>query len=68
MLIRLQIPVNVPYGYVIIDQNSSNNDFLNGSRQTLKAIEFHIKDSRGRYSNMHGMNVSFSIVFNKFDV
>ena len=58
-----KIPVNAPYGYVIIDQNSSPNDYLNCSRQTLRTIEFHLKDSRGRYINLHGMNVSFSIVF-----
>ena len=63
-----KIPVNAPYGYVIIDQNSSPNDYLNCSRQTLRTIEFHLKDSRGRYINLHGMNISFSIVFNKFNI
>jgi len=63
-----KVPVTVPYGYMIIDQNSSNNDFLNCSRQTLRTIEIHLKDSRGRYVNLHGMNVSFSIVFNKFNI
>ena len=63
-----KIPVNAPYGYVIIDQNSSPNDYLNCSRQTLRTIEFHLKDSRGIYINLHGMNISFSIVFNKFNI
>lgn len=63
-----KVPVTVPYGYMIIDQTGTNNDFLNCSRQTHKTIEFHLKDSRGRYINLHGMNVSFSIVFNKFDM
>ena len=51
-----------------IDQNSTNNDFLNCSKQTIRTIEFHLKDSRGRYVNMHGMNISFSIVFNKYNI
>jgi len=63
-----KVPINVPYGYMIIDQNSTNNDFLNCSKQTTRTIEFHIKDSRGRYVNMHGMNISFSIVFNKYNI
>ena len=63
-----KVPINVPYGYMIVDQNSSPNDYLNCSRQTLRTIEFHLKDSRGRYINLHGMNVSFSIVFNKFNM
>lgn len=63
-----KIPVNVPYGYMIIDQSAATNDFLNCSKQTLRTIEFHLKDSRGRYINMHGMNISFSIVFNKYNI
>ena len=63
-----KVPVSVPYGYVIIDQNSSNNDFLNCSKQVLRTIEFHLKDSRGNFIKMHGMNCSFSIVFNKFNL
>lgn len=63
-----KVPVTVPYGYMIIDQSSSNNDFLNCSNQTIRTLEFHLKDSRGRYVNLHGMNVSFSLVFNKFNL
>ena len=63
-----KVPITVPYGYMIVDQNSSPNDYLNCSRQSLRTIEFHLKDSRGRYINLHGMHVSFSIVFNKFNV
>ena len=61
-----KVPINVPYGYMILDQNSSPNDYLNCSRQSLRTIEFHLKDSRGRYINLHGMHVSFSILFNEF--
>ena len=62
-----KVPVNVPYGFMIIDQNIAYNDFLNCSKQTLRTIEFHLKDSRGEYINMHGMNVSFAIIFHKFN-
>jgi hypothetical protein len=63
-----KVPVTVPYGYMIIDQTGTNNDFLNCSKQVLRTIEFHLKDSRGNYINMHNMNCSFSIVFNKFTI
>ena len=62
-----KVPVTVPYGYMIIDQTGTNNDFLNCSKQVLRTIEFHLKDSRGNYIKMHNMNCSFSIVFNKFN-
>jgi len=63
-----KVPVTVPYGYMIIDQTGTNNDFLNCSKQVLRTLEFHLKDSRGNYIKMHNMNCSFSIVFNKFNV
>jgi len=63
-----KVPVTAPYGYMIIDQSGTNNDFLNCSKQVLRTIEFHLKDSRGNYIKMHNMNCSFSIVFNKFNL
>jgi len=63
-----KVPITQPYGYMVVDQTGTNNDFLDCSRQTLRTMEFHLKDSRGRFVNMHGMNVSFSIVFNKFNM
>lgn len=63
-----KIPITVPFGYMIIDQYSSDNDYLNCSGQTIRTIEFHLKDSRGRYILMKNQNVSFSIVFNKFNL
>ena len=63
-----KIPVTVPFGYMIIDQNSNTIDFLNCSRQTLRTLEFHLKDSRGRYIDLQGMNISFSIVFHRLNL
>ena len=63
-----KIPVTVPYGYMIIDQNSNTIDFLNCSRQTLRTLEFNLKDSRGRFVDLHGMNISFSIVFHRLNL
>jgi len=63
-----KVPVTVPYGYMIVDQIMSSEDALNCSRQTLKTLEFHIRDGRGRYINLHGMHITFSIVFNKVNM
>ena len=63
-----KVPVTAPYGYMLIDQSGTNNEFLNCSKQVLRTIEFHVKDSRGNYIKMHNMNCSFSIVFNKFNL
>ena len=63
-----KIPVNANYGYMIFDSGSTTNDFLNCSNLTLKTLEFHIKDSRGNYINLHDSHVTFSVVFNKFNV
>jgi len=58
-----KIPVTSAYGYLIVDQYTSNHDFLDCSEQTLSTLEFNIKDVEGNILNLHGYNVSFSIVF-----
>jgi len=44
---------------MIIDRNTSNHDYLECSKASLKTIEFNLRDSRGRYIPLHGANVSF---------
>ena len=63
-----KVPVNAPYGYMVVDQNMSTNDFLNCSRQTLGTLEFHLCDGRGREIDLKGMYITFSLVFNKCDL
>lgn len=63
-----KVPVTAGYGMMIVDQNTTSNDYLNCSRQTLRTLEFHIRDGRGRYVNLHGLHITFSIVFNKFNL
>ncbi len=50
---------------MIFDQVITNMDYLDCSRQSLKTIEFQLKDVNGNFVPLHGANVSFSIVFNK---
>ena len=56
------------YGYMIFDPGMATNDFLDCSNQTLKTLEFHIKDGKGQYINLHNARITFSIVFNKHNV
>lgn len=63
-----KVPVTANYGYMIFDNSMTTNDFLDCSNQTLKTIEFHIRDGRGRYINLHNAHITFSIIFNKFNI
>ena len=63
-----KVPVNAYYGYMVVDQVMSTNDFLNCSRQTLRTLEFHLRDGRGREIDLKGMYITFSIVFNKYNL
>ena len=63
-----KVPVNAQYGYMVVDQVMSTNDFLNCSRQTLRTLEFHLRDGRGREIDLKGMYITFSIVFNKYNL
>jgi len=63
-----KVPVNAGYGFMIVDQYMSTNDYLNCSRQTLRTLEFHLRDGRGREIDLKGMYVTFSIVFNKYSL
>ena len=58
-----KIPVNCNYNSMIFDSMTSSNDFLDCSKQTLRNIEFTIENSRGELINLHGQEVSFSIIF-----
>lgn len=62
-----KVPVTVNYGYMVIDQYMSTNDFLDCSKQTLQTLEFHLKTGKGVYLPLHGSHVSFSLVFNKYN-
>jgi hypothetical protein len=58
-----KVPVSSEFGYMMIDRNSSNHDYLECSKLALKTIEFNLRDSKGRIVPLHGSNVSFSIIF-----
>ena len=53
---------------MVFDNMTSSNDFLDCSKQTLKNIEFSIENSRGEIINLHGQEVSFSIIFDILNI
>ena len=53
---------------MIVDQYMSTNDFLDCSKQTLRTLEFHLRDRRGNEIHLNGMCMTFSIVLNKYNV
>ena len=55
--------ISADCGYMIIDQYMAIIDFLNCSRQTLKALEFHQRDGSGRLIDLKGHRITFSILF-----
>ena len=61
-----KVPVNANPNSMIFSSVTSSSDYLDCSRQTLKTISFELKDAHGRIINLHGANVSFSIVFDKY--
>ena len=64
--------IYVIYGFVyemygfrneIYGPSMTANDFLDCSNQSLKTFEFHLRDGRGRYINLHNAHITFSIIF-----
>lgn len=61
-----KVPVTANPNEMIFSTVTSSSDYLDCSRQTLKTISFELKDGHGRIINLHGANLSFSIVFDKY--
>ncbi len=58
-----KIPVIANPGELIFDRVTSSSDYIDVSRQTLRVLKFQLKDSLGNIINLHGGNMSFSLVF-----
>jgi len=62
-----KIPVSANKGEYIFDQVMTSNDFGDCSNQTLRTINFQLKDSQGNDINLHGNNWSFSLIFSRME-
>lgn len=58
-----KIAVSADFNYMIIDNAMAGNDFMDCSRVTMKQLEFRITNEDGKFINLHGANVSFSLIF-----
>jgi len=61
------IPVTAGPNHMIFDQVMSGNDYLDCSKQTLRMLEFQLKDVHGNLVPLHGSHLSFSLVFDIVD-
>jgi len=58
--------VTASFGIMIVDRMTGvQRDYLDCSKQSLKNIEFQLRDSRGNDIPLHGAAVSLRIVFVK---
>ena len=48
---------------MILDQVVAGNDYLECGKQTLRTLEFQLKDVHGNLVSFHRSNLSFSLVF-----
>ena len=58
-----KIPVSSEFGYMIIDRRTSQHDYLECGKTTLRTLEFNLRDSKGQFVPLHNANISFSLVF-----
>ena len=62
-----KVPVTANSGDYIFDQVMTGNDFGDCSKQTLRTVSFELKDVHGNYVNLHGNNLSLSIIFSRMN-
>ena len=60
-----KIPVSSNYGDLVFNNITAANDFLDCSKQTWRTLEFHLIDVNSNYINLHGANISFSLILDK---
>ena len=61
------IPVTAPPNFMVFGGHPSGNDFLDCSRQTLRSLDFQLKDLNGNLVPLHGSHWSFSLCFSILD-
>ena len=62
-----KVPVSSGFGYQILDTVVAPHDKIDVSRQNIKTLHFSLKNVFGNTINLHGSNVSFSLIFVTID-
>ena len=60
-------PVSSGFGYMILDSVVAPHDKIDVSRQTIKTLNFSLKNVHGNVIDLHSANVSFSMIFATID-
>ena len=60
-----KIPVTSNFGDMVFNNVTSANDFLECGKATWKTLEFHLLDVNSNYINLHGLDISFSLILDK---
>jgi hypothetical protein len=60
-----KIPITSDFGLLIVENFTSNHDWLSCSSLSISCLEFQLRDSAGNLVPLHGSSVSFAIVFSK---
>ena len=58
-----KIPVTADYNSFIFDETVLYNDYNSCSGQTLKKLDFQLKTAKSDIIPLHGVNISFALVF-----
>ena len=62
-MIKKVMTQNAEFGDIISDYIRSAEDLLDGSKQSLRRLEFRFSDEAGNDLDLNGHDVSFSSVF-----
>ena len=58
-----KVPVSSSFGYLILDSVVAPHDKIDVSRQSIKSMNFTLKNVHGNVINLHGAHISLSLIF-----
>ena len=58
-----KVPVSSSFGYLIMDSVVAPHDKINVSKQLIKTLPFSLKNVHGNAIDLHGSNISLSLIF-----
>ena len=57
-----KIPLTADYGYLLVDNLMTLNDYLSCSNRTFSQLEFKFTNTAGLEIPIYGMHISFTII------
>ena len=62
-----KVPVSSSFGYLIMDSVVAPHDKINVSKQLIKTLHFSLRNVHGNVIDLHGSNISLSLIFQTLD-